>query len=57
MIRNLVYETLGWSRKWLLDFNAGKTKLVLFAQCNNTDAIAVKRDVSVPQEKSSVKVL
>ena len=24
------YKTLDWCRKWLVDFNAGKTKLVLF---------------------------
>ena len=27
---NLIYEKLDWDRKWLVDFNAGKTQLVLF---------------------------
>ena len=25
---NLIYETLDWGKKWLVDFNAGKTQLV-----------------------------
>ena len=25
---NLIYETLDWGRKWLVNFNAGKTQLV-----------------------------
>ena len=31
-----------WGRKWLVDFNAGKTQLVSFDQSNNTGAIDVK---------------
>ena len=27
--------TVNWSRKWLADFNAGKTQLVPFARSNN----------------------
>ena len=38
----LVYETLDWGRKCLVDFNAGKTQLVSFDQSNNTGAIDVK---------------
>ena len=38
---NLIYKTLGWARKWLADFNVGKTQLVLFDQSSNTVAIAV----------------
>ena len=34
-------------KKWVLDFNAGKTQLVLFDQSNNTGAIDVKMDGSV----------
>ena len=44
---NLIWETLDWGRKWLVDFNAGKTHLVSFDQCNNTGAIDVKMDGSV----------
>ena len=50
-------DTLDWSRKWLVDFNAGKTQLVLFDQSNNIGGIDVKMDGSVLQEKSSFKML
>ena len=50
-------DTVDWGRKWLADFNAGKTLLVLFDQFNNTFAIDVKRDGSVFEEKSSLKML
>ena len=50
-------ETVDWDRKWLVDFNAGKTHLVLLDQCNNTGAIDVKMDGSVLEEKSSFKML
>ena len=39
--------TVDWGRKWLVDFNAGKTQLVLFDRSNNTGAIYVKIDGSV----------
>ena len=48
---------MDWSRKWLVDFNAGKMKLVLFDQSNNTSAIDVKKDGSVLEEKLSFKML
>ena len=32
-------DTVGWDRKWLVDFNAGKTQLVSFDWFNNTDTI------------------
>ena len=35
-------DTVDWSRKWLVDFNAGKTQLVSFDWRNNTGAIDVK---------------
>ena len=44
-------------RKWLVDFSAGKTQLVLFDQSNNTCAIDMKMDGSVLEEKSSFKML
>ena len=49
--------TVDWGRKWLVDFNAGKTQQVLFDQSNNTGAINVKMDGSVLEEKSSFKML
>ena len=43
--------------KWVVDFNAGKTELVLFDRSDNTGAIDVKMDGSVYKEKSSFKIL
>ena len=48
---------MDWGKKWFVDFNAGKTQLVLFDQSNNNGSIDVKRDGSVLGEKSSFKVL
>ena len=50
-------DTVDWGRKWLFDFNAGKTQLVLFDQSKNTGAIDVKMDGSVLEEKTSFKML
>ena len=44
-------------RKWLVNFNAGKTRIVLFDWSNNTGAIDVKIGGSVLEEKSSFKML
>ena len=44
-------------RKWLVDFNVGKTQLLSFDQSNNTCAIDVKMHGSVLEEKSSFKML
>ena len=41
--------------KWLVDFNVGKTQLVLLDWSNNTGAIYVKMDGSVVKEKLSFK--
>ena len=50
-------DTVDWGRKWLVDFNAGRTQLVLFDQSKNTGAIDVKMDGSFLEEKSSFKML
>ena len=50
-------DTVGWGRKWLVDFNAGKTQLVSFDRSKNTGAIDVKMDGSVLEEKTSFKML
>ena len=50
-------DFVDWGRKWLVDFNAGKTQLVLFDRSNNTGAIDVKMDGSVLEEKSLFKML
>ena len=48
---------MDWSGKWLVDFNVGKTQLVLFDRSNNTGTIDVKIDGSVLEENSSFKIL
>ena len=48
---------MDWGRKWLVDFNAGKTQLDFFDQSNNTGAIDVKMDGFVLEEKLSFKML
>ena len=40
-------DTVDWGKKWLVDFNAGKTKLVSFDRSNNNGSIDVKMDGSV----------
>ena len=50
-------DTVDWGRKWLVDFNAGKTQLVSFDQSKNTGAIDMKMDGSVLEEKTSLKML
>ena len=50
-------DTVDWGKKWLVNFNAGKTQLVLFDQSNNTDAIDLKINGSVLEEESSLKML
>ena len=44
-------DTVDRGRKWLVDFNAGKTQLVSFDWSSNTGAIDVKMDRSVLEEK------
>ena len=48
---------MDWGKKWLVDFNAGKTQLVSFNRSNNTGSIDVKVDGSVLEERSSFKML
>ena len=50
-------DTVDWGKKWLVDFNAVKTQLVLLDWSNNNGSIDVKMDGSVLKEKSSFKML
>ena len=50
-------HTLDWGKKWLVDFNTGKTQLVSFDWSNNNGSIDVKMDGSVLEEKPSFKML
>ena len=38
---------MDWGKKWLVDFNAGKTELVSFDQSNSNGCTDVKMDGSV----------
>ena len=50
-------DNLDLGRKWLVDFNAGKTQLVSIDQSKNSGAIDVKLEWSVLEEKSSFQML
>ena len=50
-------DTVDWGRKWLVDFNAGKTQLVSFDRSKNPGPIDVKMDGSVLEEKTSFKMM
>ena len=50
-------DTMDWGKKWLVDFNAGKTQLVSFECSSNTGAIIGKMDRSVLEEESPFKML
>ena len=50
-------DTVDWGRRWLVDFNAGKTQLVSSDQSDNTGGINVKMDGSVFEENSSFEKL
>ena len=44
---------MDWIKKWLVDFNTGKTVLFLFDRLNDNGAIDVKMDRFVLEETSS----
>ena len=50
-------DTVGWGKKWLVDFNAGKTQLFSFDRSDNNGSIDVKMGWSILEEKSSFKML
>ena len=50
-------DIVNWGKKWVVDFNAGKTQLVSFDQSNNNGSIDVKVDGSAFEEKSSFEML
>ena len=56
-LESVLRDTVDWGKKWLVDFNAGKTQLVLFDRSNNNGSIDVKMDGYVLEEKSSFKML
>ena len=40
-------DTVDWGKKWLVDFNAGKTQLVSFDWSNNNGSVDAKMNGSV----------
>ena len=56
-IESDLQDTVDWGRKWLIDFNAGKTQLVSFNRSNSTGAIDVKENGYGLEEKSYFKML
>ena len=50
-------DPVDWGRKWLVDFNAGKTQILSIDWFKSTGAIDVKMDGSVLEEKSSSNML
>ena len=46
-----LWDTVDAGKKWLIDFNAGKTQVVWFDQSNNNSSIDVKMDGSALEEK------
>ena len=50
-------DTVDWGKKWLVDFNDGKTQLVSFDWSKNNGSIDVEMDGSVLEERSSFKML
>ena len=46
-----LWDIVDWGKKWLVDFNAGKTELVSFDWSNNTDSIDVEMYLSVLEKK------
>ena len=51
-------DMVDWGKKWLVDFDAGKTQLVSFDRSNNNGSIDVKMGGgSILEEKSSFKML
>ena len=56
-LKSGLQDNMDWGRKWLVDFNSGKTHLVSFDRSNNFDAINVKINGSVLEETSSFNML
>ena len=50
-------DTVDWGKKWLVDFNSGKTQVISFDGSNSIGAIDVKMDGFVLEEISSFKML
>ena len=52
-----IQDPVDWGKKWLVDFNAGKTQVVQIGGSNNTGSIDLKMDESVLEEKLSFQMV
>ena len=50
-------HTVDWGRRWIVNFNVGKTQLLLLDRSKNTGAIDVKMYGFVFEEKSTFKMV
>ena len=50
-------DTVVWGKKWVVDFNGGKTQLVSFNRSNNNGSIDLKMNGSALEENSSFQIL
>ena len=50
-------DTADWYRKWLVDFSAGKTQVVLLDRSSNPGVIDVKMDRSVLEKNAKFKMV
>ena len=48
-------DTVDWGKRWLVDFNAGKTLLVWFDWSNNNGSFDVKMNGSVLEENHRLR--
>ena len=46
---------MDWGKKWVVDFNVGKTQLVLFDRSNSNGSIDVKVDGSVLEKNHHLR--
>ena len=44
-LKSNLWDTVDWGRKWVVDFNAGKTQVVSFDRSNNTGVCNGIRDI------------
>ena len=51
-LESYLRDTVDWGKKWLVDFSAGKTQLILFDRSNDNGSIDVKMGGSILEEKS-----
>ena len=56
-LESCLQDNVDQDKKWIVDFNAGKTQVVSFDWSINTGAIEVKMDGFVLEEKLSFKML